>query len=64
MEYRLKRISISDWIEGEWVETFKIETTTEQQTIRDIAAVFLGLGTERERRLKEQLRELNNEINQ
>ena len=64
MEYRLKRISISDWIEGEWVETFKIETTTEQQTIRDVAAVFLGLGTERERRLKEQLRELNNETNQ
>ena len=64
MEYRLKKISISDWIEGEWVETFKIETTTEQQTIRDVAAVFLGLGTERERRLKEQLRELNNETNQ
>lgn len=59
MEYRLKKISISDWVEGEWVETFKIETTTEQQTIRDIAAVFLGLGTERERRLKKLLEEKN-----
>lgn len=63
MEYRVRRIAISDWVEGEWVETFKIETTTETQVIRDIAAVFLGLGTEKERRLKECLRELEDETN-
>jgi len=57
MEYRMRKISISDWVEGEWLETFKIETTTEQQVIRDVAAVFLGLGTARERQLEELLKE-------
>ena len=56
MEYRMRKISISDWVEGEWVETFKIETSTEQQVIRDIASVFLGLGTTRERHLEELLK--------
>ena len=59
MEFRIKRISISDWVEGEWIETFKIETSTEQQVVRDIAAVFLGLGTERERHLEKLLEEKN-----
>jgi hypothetical protein len=57
VEFRIKRISISDWVDGEWIETFKIETSAEQQVVRDIAAVFLGLGTERERRLEELLKE-------
>ena len=57
MEYRMRKISISDWVEGEWLETFKIETTTEQQVIRDVAAVFLGLVTARERQLEELLKE-------
>jgi hypothetical protein len=61
MEFRIKRISISDYVDGEWIETFKIETSAEQQVVRDIAAVFLGLGTERERRLEELLKEKNNE---
>ncbi len=59
----MRRIAISDWVEGEWVETFKVEAPTETQLVRDIAAVFLGLGTEKERRLKERLRELENETN-
>ena len=61
MEFRVRRISISDWVNGEWVETFKVETSTEQQVVRDIAAVFLGLGTERERHLKQLLMEKNDE---
>ena len=60
MEFRIKRISISDWVDGEWIETFKIETSAEQQVVRDIAAVFLGFGTERERRLEKLLEEKNN----
>ena len=59
MEFRIKRISISDWVDGEWIETFKIETSAEQQVVRDIAAVFLGFGTERERGLSELLKEKN-----
>jgi hypothetical protein len=55
----MRKISISDWVEGEWLETFKIETSTEQQVVRDIAAVFLGLGTARERRLEDLLKEKN-----
>jgi hypothetical protein len=62
MEYRMRKISISDWVEGEWLETFKIETSTEPQVVRDIAAVFLGLGTERERELEVLLKEKNHEV--
>lgn len=60
-EFRMKKISISDWIEGEWVETFKIETNARQEVVRDIAAVFLGFGTERERWLEDMLKEKNGE---
>jgi len=62
-EFRVRRISISDWVNGEWVETFKIETTTQQQTIRDVASVCLGFGTERERGLSELLKEKVKENN-
>ena len=62
-EFRLRKISISDWVNGEWVETFKIETTSQQQVIRDVAAVFLGFGTERERGLSELLKEKVKENN-
>jgi hypothetical protein len=59
-EFRVRRISISDWVNGEWIETFKIETATEQYVVRDIASVFLGLGTVRERNLEVLLKEKNN----
>ena len=59
-EFRVRKISISDWVDGEWVETFKIETTSQQQVIRDVAAVFLGFGTERERQFEALLKEKNN----
>ena len=55
----MKRISVSDWIDGEWVETFKMETSAEQHVVRDMAAVFLGFGTARERHLEELLKEKN-----
>ena len=45
----------------EWVETFKIETNARQEVVRDIAAVFLGFGTERERWLEDMLKEKNGE---
>lgn len=59
MEFRVKKISVSDWIDGEWVETFKMETSAEQHVVRDMAAVFLGFGTARERHLEELLKEKN-----
>jgi hypothetical protein len=59
-EFRLRKISISDWVDDHWVETFKIETTAQQQVIRDVAAVCLGFGTEKERQLEELLGGKNN----
>ena len=55
----MRKISISEWVNGEWIETFKLETSTEQEVVRDIASVFLGFGTARERRLEEIIKEKN-----
>lgn len=57
MEFRMRRISILEHVDGSWIETFKVETSTEQHLVRDIASVFLGFGTARERQLEKLLEE-------
>jgi hypothetical protein len=59
-DFRQTKISISHWVDDHWVETFKIETTAQQQMIRDVAAVCLGFGTERERHFESLLEGKNN----
>ncbi len=58
-EYQVHKISISQFVEGRWHESFKLELPISTQTLRDIATVFLQLGTERERELELLLKEKN-----
>ena len=56
-DYTLHKITISQWVQDDWHESFKVETTMKTQTVRDIVTVFLGMGTERERELEALLKE-------
>lgn len=58
-DYQLHRISISQFVDGDWHESFKVEAGMTKQTLRDIATVFLQLGTARERELELLLKEKN-----
>ena len=58
-DFRPVKISVSHWVDDHWVETFKLETTARQQMIRDVAAVCLGFGTERERHFEALLGDKN-----